>query len=154
MGGHCGKGDDGRSPGCSDLCIDIGEVRHQLSELRRPADIGHPATQCPGLNLLQRLIDENAGPDAGVIDNEVKIGPVGGRLGDVTGMSDLRRNLLVGSQALMNADVPDARLGVPELCLTVADDLVSGISTCSSSIRHRRIRLSGSWSTLAAKETV
>ena len=27
----------------------------------------------------------------------------------------------------MNADVPDARLGVPELCLTVADDLVSGI---------------------------
>ena len=82
--------------------------------------------QWPGLDLLQSREHPEAGPDARMVDEEVQVRPVLGRLSDVGGVAVLGIVRWVGREPFVDAEIEEAGM-VLELLLVSGDDLVDGV---------------------------
>src|SRR5712692_4559693 len=124
---HARERYDARGERGADLGVDVLERRRELRELGEPAQVGHAVAQLAGADRLQRLGVEEARAEAGVVDDEVELRPVARDLRQVARAALLGRVRRHRRQALVDADVEEARV-LLELLAVVADQLVGRIS--------------------------
>src|SRR5467141_1831323 len=123
---HARERYDARGERGADLGVHVLQRRRGLRELGEPAQVGNAVAQLPGTDGLQRFGIEEARAEAGVVDDEVELRPVARRLRQVGRAALLGRVRRGGREALVNADVEEARVGC-ELLAVPADQLVGRV---------------------------
>src|SRR5216684_491612 len=119
---HARERYDARGERGADLGVHVLQRRRGLRELGEPAQVGNVVAQLLGADRLQRFGIEEARAEAGVVDDEVELRPVARHLRQVGRAALLGRVRRGRREALVNADVEEARMG-RELLAVVTDQL-------------------------------
>ena len=111
MRGHRRECDHGRGPGSADLRVAVGKVFYELGVLGCPTDIRHTCAKFVGLNVRQRVRQEEVRLDARVVGDEVEIRPIARRFWQVARVA-AQRVRRSGRQPFVDTDVVETRLSV------------------------------------------
>ena len=98
-----------------------------MGVLGRPADVRHASAQLVGLNVLERVRQEKARLNAGVVSNKVKFGPVARRFRQVARVA-AQRVRRAGRKPLVDADIVEAGLAALDPLVVFLDQFERRIS--------------------------
>src|SRR5712691_13309017 len=119
---HARERYDARGERGADLGVHVLQRRRGLRELGEPAQVGNAVAQLLGADRLQRFGIEEARAEARVVDDEVELRPVARHFRQVGRAALLGRVRGGRREALVDADVEEARMGC-ELLAIAADQL-------------------------------
>src|SRR5882672_1252961 len=123
---HRREGDDDAAEGRADLGVDVAQLAAGLRELGEPGDVRLAVAQLLVADVVEpglRPEERRHAAEAGVVDDEVELRPVARRLRDVGRLAEFRRVDRGRREALVDADVAEARMA-PQLVALPHDELI------------------------------